>query len=138
MRCGTPAPPTSVRKPWRDMMASSWLSASRGNSAQTQLQTQKHNLPTDVDPLSLCFHSNRLYSGSADCTIIVSRPSVLLLYCDVSAWAEGGGVSVCLRCGTSRLCRKSTPSAPTTTPCARWSPPTTCCSAAPSKPSRYC
>lgn len=40
------------------------------------------------------------------------------------------------RCGTSKRCRKSTPSVPMITQSAHWSPPTTCCSAAPWRPSR--
>lgn len=85
LRYGTPAPPTSVRKPSRVTMASYWHCVSRGNKMHTctnntfcdhnvHLKLGMTGLPPDHDSISFffCFHRNKLYSGSADCTIIVS------------------------------------------------------------------
>ncbi len=84
---------------------------------------------------------NKLYSGSADCTIIVSVPEIHFSEGSYCSWHGhcASNADLCLfsyRFGISRPCRKWTPSGHMTTQCALWCPHTTCYSAALSKPLR--
>ena len=164
LRYGTPAPPISVRKPSRGMMASYWHCVSRGNKLHTctkqhvvikRCMSAGNHQPSHrtwlCDIFFVSIETGYTVALQTAPSSWVTFTSPLLIFKGKHVWIVSTCYRSCVfifllcvfllcilcRCGTSRPCRKSILSVPMTTLYAHWSPPTTCCSAAPSRPLRY-